>query len=190
MKREASTHSDTITSQPRRHDQSVNTTRESGGRLQLSRKQDSNLADQSKTVLRCIWECSWQILVRRATESPLRPKIGTARRAENIPSLSCIVRAHPQVYFTSYIVNDVSSRPILLYGRKNKATRNSGKRFLGNAKWRQTTQSTHNKYLRFLCMCKKTSNMAAQQVQAYLERHRIGALFEVTIIWFKLILMS
>lgn len=26
--------------------------------------------------------------------------------------------------------------------------------------------------------------MAGQQVQAYLERHRIGALFEVTI-WFK-----
>lgn len=140
MKREASTHSDTITSQPRRHDQSVNinieNTWESGGRLQHSKKQDSYLAGQSKTVLRCIWECSWQTLVRRATESPLRPKIGTARLAENIPNLSCIVRAHPQVYFTSYIVNDVSSRPILLCSRKNKATRNSGKRFLGNAKWR------------------------------------------------------
>ena len=136
-------------------------------RLQLSRKQDSYLADQSTTVLRCIWECSSQILVRRATKRPLRPKIGTARRTQNIPYPGCIVTpvcpssstgSHslplPHVYFTSYIVSDVSSTPIALCGRQGKFTRNCGKRFLGNAKWRQTTQIAHNKYLMLLCMCK------------------------------------
>ena len=89
-------------------------------RLQLSRKQDSYLADQSTTVLRCIWECSSQILVRRATKRPLRPKIGTARRTQNIPYPCCIIfvtpvcaRVLPQgtlphVCFTLYTVSDVS----------------------------------------------------------------------------------
>ena len=101
---------------------------------------NSYLADQRRTVLRCIWECSSQRLVRRATKRPLRPKIGIARRTQNIPN-PCIVtpvctRLLPHSYFTSYIVNDVSSRPIALCGRQCKSARNSGKRFLGNAKWR------------------------------------------------------
>ena len=45
-------------------------------------------------------------------------------------------RLLPHSYFTSYIVNDVSGRPIALCGRQCKSARNSGKRFLGNAKWR------------------------------------------------------
>ena len=123
-------------------------------RLQLSRKQDSYLADQSTTVLRCIWECSSQILVRRATEHPLRPKIGTARLAQNIPNPHCIVtqvcaRVLPHAYFASYIVNDVSSRlPYIFVVVKAKPLG-----AVGSVSWEMQNGGKHNKYLMFLCTC-------------------------------------
>lgn len=99
-------------------------------------------------------------------------------------------RVRPHVYFTSYIVNDVSSKlPYFFVVVKTKPLGT-----LGSVSWemqnggKQHIALTTNIWC--CCVCaSKLQNMAAQQVQAYLERHRIGALFEVTI-WFKRIRLA
>lgn len=66
---------------------------------------------------------------------------------------------------------------------------------LGSVSWEMQNGGKQHKALTTniwgFCVCvKRLQKMAAQQVQAYLERHRIGALFEVTMIRFKRILWA
>lgn len=119
------------------------------------------LGQQITTVRRWINECSSQTLVLKAANRPLRPRILTAFRADNI------------VYFYMHVSRiDRTTRPkltntpsLFIYAKPKclsnltlpqllavtfKAAGKLGKGYRGNTKWRKITHSFHKQTFAFL----------------------------------------
>lgn len=109
------------------------------------------LGQQITTVRRWINECSSQTLVLRAANRPLRPRILTAFRADNIVHFYMHVshfpaETHQYPLFGHICWTKVSLKchtlPQLL-AVTFKAAGKLGKGYRGNTKWRKITHSFH-----------------------------------------------
>lgn len=117
------------------------------------------LGQKITTVRRWINECSSQTLVLRAANRPLRPRILTAFRADNIVHFCMHVSIalpgwnSPIPPLCSYMLNQSVSQmshcPQLL-ALTFKAAGKLGKGYRGNTKWRKITYSFHKQTFAFL----------------------------------------
>ena len=114
------------------------------------------LGQQITTVRRWINECSSQTLVLRAANRPLRPRILTAFRADNIVhyymhvSIALPGRKYPlyrHICWTKCLSNVILPQ---LLAVTFKAAGKLGKGYRGNTKWRKITHSFRKQTFAFL----------------------------------------